>query len=843
MRKIALILLSMLLFMALHTHAQNKLKDIANKLEDFNKKLPIEKVHLHLDKPYYSVGDTIWVKAYVVDANNQFSAISNLLYVDLIDSKDAIKSSLTLPIIDGQGWTAIALSDTLFNTGNYFIRAYTTIMRNYGTDYFFNRSLSIINALPYKAGEKAAGADPIVKTDLTNNGPHQPGNNINLQFFPEGGNLVVGIASKVAFKAIGTDGLSRDVSGYVVDKDNNRLAEFKSGHAGMGIFKLFPTAGNSYSAVVNTNGVETKYPLPAVAKEGYGLAVTQTAENIQARIVAITPSGNSQTLNLVAQANNRVLYSGRAELKNSGFVATIPKKYFPEGIVQITLLTADMQPVAERLIFIKTNNYGLKIDLANDTYNNKKAGKSAFKIRVIDEDNDPAVGSFSMAVTKEDKVPYNEDDEVSIFSNLLLTADLKGYIEKPNYYFTDASATKETELDNLLLTQGWRRFVWDDLLQDKAVIAAYKPETGDVSGVVLNGDKKPVAGARVNLLFKTAGMIPLDTVTNAQGRFLFNGVWADKNDQYIVTATDKRQKERYSIELDKSQTLLPPIVKQPFIAATASQLAVYQKAAQKDFEELQSKGMLGNGVILKEVKVAEKKKKMPSLVDVALMGSANLGGKGSSNIVVTFKDLTRCGGTSDLGTCLLSIGKLINIEYRTDRQNPFTGAFYARGNGNAAGGKGQPMAIIQDGVPVDNFFGSINDIAGIEILKSGGYTAIYGARGSGGVIIITTKRGGIDYAAYENDYPNASGRSLPPLSNVSFAPRREFYVPPYNPEINNVRPQQATVYWAPNIITDGKGSAVVEFPAEQVPGKYKIVVEGIDENGSLGRKVYKYDIN
>jgi hypothetical protein len=834
MRKIALILLSMLPLLVLHTHAQNKLKDVANKLEDFNKKLPIEKVHLHLDKPYYSVGDTIWVKAYVVDRNNQFSSISNLLYVDVIDSKDAIKASLTLPIIDGQGWSAIALSDTLFNAGNYFIRAYTTVMRNYGTDYFFNKALSIINALPPKLSENLVAANGTVTTTI-NPTPRQTDNNISLQFFPEGGNLVVGIPSKVAFKAIGTDGLSRDVSGYVIDKDNNRLGNFKSDHAGMGTFKLFPTADNNYSAVVNVNGVETKYPLPNAAKEGYGLAVTQNRENIQVRIVAITPSTNSQILNFVAQANNKVLYSGRAELKNSGFSTAIPKRYFPQGITHITLLTADMKPVAERLIFIKPASQGLKIDLANDTFNSKKAGKSAFNIRVTDEDNDPATGAFSMAITNEGKVPYNEDDEVSIFSNLLLTADLKGYVEKPNYYFTNPSPTKEQELDNLMLTQGWRRFVWDDLLQDRTIAAAYKPETGDISGMVLSDDKKPVPGARVNLIFKTAGMMPLDTLTDKDGRFLFNGVWADKDDQYIVTATDRRQKERYAVELDKSQTIIPPVAKQPFIAATASQLAVYQKAAQKDFEELQSKGLLGNPIVLKEVKVVEKKK-MPSLLDVALMGSANLGGKASANTIVTFKDLTRCGGAPDLGSCLLSIGKLINIEYRPSRQNPFTGAFYSRGNG-------QPMTIMQDGVPVDNFYGSINDIAGIEILRSGGYTAIYGTRGSGGVIIITTKRGGVDYAAYENDYPNAPRRSLPPLSNVSFAPRREFYVPPYNPELNNTRPQQATVYWAPNIITDGKGTAVVEFPAEQAPGRYKVIVEGIDENGSLGRRVYKYDIN
>lgn len=832
MRKITLLLMLMLLFMALHTHAQtavSKLKDVATKLEDFNKKLPIEKVHLHLDKPYYSVGDTIWVKAYVVDGSNQFSGISNLLYVDLIDSKDSIKTSLTLPIIDGQGWSAIALSDSLIAAGNYSIRAHTTIMRNYGTDYFFNKTLSIVNALPPKSGENSAVAGNAVTP--INTISRQAGNDISLQFFPEGGNLVVGIASKVAFKAIGTDGLSRNVSGYVIDKDNNRVTEFKSGHAGMGMLRLFPTAGNNYTAVVNTNGTETKYPLPNVAKQGYGLAVSQNQENIQVRIVAITSSGNNPTLNLVAQANNQVLYSGKAELKNSGFSTTIPKKYFPEGIVQITLLTADFKPVAERLIFIKPAN--LKIDLAGE--DRKKPGRSAFKIKVTDEDNEPATGAFSVAITNDSKVPYNENDEVSIFSTLLLTADLKGYIEQPNYYFTDPSPMKEQELDNLLLTQGWRRFVWDDLLQDKPYTAHYKPETGDVSGIVLDG-KSPVANAKVTMVFTNNNKLVIDTVTDARGRFVFNGVWPDKSDKYIVIATDKRQKARYSVELDTLQQLMPPVVKQPFIATKSEQLEVYQKATKNDFEELQSKGLLGNRVVLKEVKVVEKKK-VPSLLDVALMGSMNLAGKGSSNTVVTFKDLTRCGGNPDLGSCLLSIGKLINVQYRPDRQNPFMGAFYSRGNS-------QPMAIMQDGVPVDNFYGSINDIASVEILRSGGYTTIYGTRGAGGVIVITTKRGGIDYSAYENDeYGNLVKKSLPPLSNLSFAPRREFYDPPYTPEVENTRPQQATIYWAPNIITNQNGSAVVEFPKEQTPGRYKIVIEGIDVNGSLGRRVYTYNVN
>lgn len=829
MRKIALILMLMLPLLALHTHAQNKLKDVANKLEGFNKKLPIEKVHLHLDKPYYSVGDTIWVKAYVVDGNNQFSGISNLLYVDLIDSNDSIKTSLTLPIIDGQGWSAIALSDSLMAAGNYNIRAYTTVMRNYGTDYFFNKPLSIVDALPPKPGENAGVTNNPI-TPITTS--RQAGNDMSLQFFPEGGNLVVGIASKVAFKAMGTDGLSRNASGYVIDKDNNRVTEFKSGHAGMGMFRLFPTAGNSYTAIVNTNGVETKYLLPNAAKQGYGLAVSQNEENIQVRIVAITPSANTQTLNLVAQANNQVLYSGKADLKNSGFSTSIPKKYFTEGIAQITLLTADFKPVAERLIFIKPAN--LKIDLAGE--DRKSPGRSAFKIRVTDGDNDPAIGAFSVAITNDSKVPYNENDEVSIFSNLLLTADLKGYIEKPNYYFTDPSPVKEQELDNLLLTQGWRRFVWDDLLQDKPYTANYKAETGDVTGVVLNDDKKPVSGARVNLLFTTGPQVALDTVTDKDGRFVFNGVWPDKSDKYIVTATDKRQKARYTVELDTLEQLMPPVVKQPFIAPKAEQLEVYQKAAKKDFEELQSKGLLGNRVILKEVKVIEKKK-APTLLDVALLNSVNLSGKGNANTVVTFKDLTRCGGNPDLGSCLLSIGKLINVQYRPNRQNPFMGAFYTRGNT-------QPMAIIQDGVPVDNFYGSINDIASVEILRSGGYTTIYGARGAGGVIVITTKRGGIDYSAYENDENgNLVKRSLPPLSNVSFAPRREFYVPPYTSGVENIRPQQATIYWAPNIITNQNGSAVVEFPKEQTPGRYKIVIEGIDVNGSLGRRVYTYEVN
>lgn len=822
-------LLSLLLFCGLYANAQTTNADfvtIVNSLDSLKKTLPVEKVHLHLDKPFYSVGDTIWIKAYVVDQDNHFSDLSRVVHLDLINSADSIKASLVMPVSNGEAWAGLTLTDTLFSAGNYNLRAYTNVMRNFDSDYFYNRSIAIGNALPppiNSPGKIETTATNTLAAEVSKNGS----GDISLSFFPEGGNLINGVPTIVAFKAVGADGLSRDVNGYIADQKNERVATFASEHAGMGVFKILPTVDNTYSAVITVNGAEKHIPLPAVQNTGYGLSVTQDGENIIIKIIS-SASIPTDTLNIMAQANNEVFYSGQAFINGRRFLAALPKTRFPEGILQITLFDKKFVPAAERLTFIKHNTQNTHISFANTQPIAQNNGKVQLNIKAADAAGKPVQGAFSIAVTNADKVNYDDNSEITIFSDLLLTADLKGYIEQPNYYFTDTLAIKQKHLDNLLLTQGWRRFVWQDILTHKFRRVLFTPERDNVTGLVVDSKKQPVAGARASLFLKTGGMVLLNAISDAHGKFSFDSVLTDKNEKYALTASDRTGKTKYIVELDKPEEIsVPSVLHRPFLQYPG--LNTYLESAQRDYRELTNSGLLNSGKLLKEVVIKQIKK--PTATQAAVTHSKNLHGPGNANEVITFLDLVRCNGAINLGGCLLTLGKLINI-------SNYNGVLYSRGNSS-------PMAVYVDGVYMGSEYdGALNDISSIEILRSVSLSQIYGQPGFGGVILITTKTGDIDYNSYEMErygVVKAVPKIIKPvLSNLSLAPRREFYVPDYTVKTNQQVNFRSTIYWKPNIVTDKDGRATVDFFTGGAPANYRVILEGIGINGQLGRKVFDY---
>jgi hypothetical protein len=816
---------------SLFANAQNKggrFADIILALDSMGNLNPIEKAHLHIDKPYYSVGDTIWVKAYVTDQNNKLSDLSKIIRVELVSSNDSVKTSLAMPITNGQGWGAITLYDSVFAAGAYTLRAYTATMRNFDDEYIFNRSIIIGNALPSSNNTLAnqpASSVGAITADKTKNGADE----ISLSFFPEGGSLISNTASTIAFKAIGKDGVSRNVNGYIVDENGTKVAAFAAEHAGMGTFKLFAKAGSTYTAVIN--GTEKRTPLPLTQNEGYSLAASQDKNNIFIKIISSAGISDSDTINLVAQANNEVLYTGKTTLKGHGLTTTIARNRFPNGIVQLTLFDKNFSPVAERLLFVKHSDQKIQLSLTDTAADSQKPGTKRFKLLATDATGKPVHGAFSIAVTNADKVGYDENSEISIFSNLLLTSDLRGYIEQPNYYFTDT--VKEKHLDNLLLTQGWRRFVWQDVLAGRYKTPLFNPEQGNVSGMVTDAKKRPVAGARVNLYIRGENAIALDTASDAQGRFVFEGVFLNKEEQFLITATDAKGKAKYVVTSDKPDAITPPkMAWSPVIPYSG--FISYLESAGKDYRELQDLGLLNhNGKVLDEINVNEKK--LPPVKEAAIKHSANLRGKGKANSVITFMDLLPCGGITDLAGCLISIGKLNNIFYDASKNR-----FFARQANDPLWG-GSPMAIVVNGAPAqEGFQGSMSEIASIEILKSTAYSAVYGSGGSGGVIVITTKTGDIDYKAYERELNGGKDtRSRINLSATSYARRREFYTPTYGA----VTPRIAlgsTIYWQPNVVTDKDGRAIIEFVVGNAPANYRVILEGIGINGQLGRRVFNY---
>jgi hypothetical protein len=795
--------------------ADDPINRIKQQLDKWTDQRPVEKVYLHLDKPYYAAGDDIWLKAYVTAGSyNQLTTISGVVNIELIDSRDSITRSVKLPLKGGVAAGDIALPDTL-RQGMYRIRAYTNYMRNAGSEYFFDQPINIINTIARYA-PKATDKVVVQKGLLGHSQPAKA----DVQFFPESGSLVAGVPTKVAFKAVSPDGLGANVQGVVTDSKGQQVASFTSSHLGMGAFNITPVSGATYTArITYGDGTSRSTALPKVTDRGYVLNITDTdAQLIRIKLSASKNLLNAgATLTLVGQVAGKIYYTGNVKPGD----ISIEKNKFPTGIVQFTLFTAAGEPLNERLVFVRNaDRLELKVSADKQTYAVRE--KVNLTIDARNRGMKPAAGSFSVAVTDETKVPVDEGNESNIMADLLLTSDLKGYIEQPAYYFNNVSEKTRADLDVLMLTQGYHRFEWKEVLNDKFTPAIYQPERSlRVSGTITTEGGKPVAGGKVQLINFDDISYTMDTLTDARGRFVFDNLMFEDSLRFIVQARNSKNKKDVVIHLD---SIAPANTASGYyrpaydVSIINNMLSTYAQSS-KELYSAQLKYGVGNHVIsLQEVIIREKRQ--------ALKHSANLNGPGNADQVLLARDL-RLMGCIRIADCLQ--GRLLGVYFRNGV--PFS----TRSN--------RPMQVIIDGVYVDAaFLNSINyfDIQAIEVLRNAGSLGIYGGRGGSGVLIITTKRGD-DREEYTGPI---KGRGIKPYYPKGFYKARTFYSPQYdksgvNKQLADLR---TTVYWNPDVSLDKDGRSVLQYFNAGSKGNYRVVVEGIDSDGNIGRQVFHYRV-
>lgn len=787
------------------------LETIVQKLGDWTQKHPQEKAYLHLNKSLFLNGDTIYCKAYVLNAGvNTPSSISRTLYIDLTDDKSAVKKTLVLPLSDGIGWCAIPVNSQL-KSGNYHIRAYTNWMRN-SDGFFFDKPVTILD-----------GSDKKLTSSKTQS-------NHRIYFFPEGGQMVAGLPVCIAFKAVGANSLGISASGVILDESGKKIINFQSSFAGMGSFVFTPLPQHIYSATLKySDGYEDKAVLPNAEKSGYALTIDNLAkENISINVMA---KGAPDDVKLIAQSGNRVQYSSKITLQNGTVSMKVSKKKFPTGIAQFTLFANNDLPVAERLIFINHNDQ-LHIDALLDKAVSGKRGKMKLVLHVTDNLDEPVTGSFSVAVTDAATTPYNKSKEENILTNLLLTSDLKGYVENPAYYFVDEDSSRLKDLDNLLLTQGWRRFQWKDVLTEQPSILRYAAEKNlSLTGRVMLRKEQPAPDATVSLLSKIGNGLLLQTKTDSDGNFKFEDLAATDDSQFALQAVTKDGSKNAVITINNFSTPATSDNQISNSTFTSDSIASYISANTKLWEEKMKYGLISDDVhTLKNVTVTTTKL---TKIQQAVAPSYNLNGPGNADQVLTYDDLFNC---YELSKCLsgkitgVVIKRVIDPVSRTAQ----TVAYSAQ--------SGSAMTIIIDGVISDKNLDYIpaNNIQAIEVLRTGGYLAVYGA--SGGVLVITTKKGNLDYNHLDSN--KSADKNLLFTTVHGYTVRREFYSPDYSVASNNttIPDLRSTIYWQPNIVTDEDGNATIEWYNADVTGKYNIVIEGISNDGRIGSSSLSYTV-
>ncbi|TCD00184.1 carboxypeptidase-like regulatory domain-containing protein [Pedobacter psychroterrae] len=900
--------ISLLAFIPLEDGGIEKLVASLQHWTDTN---PQEKVHLHMDKPYYALGDTIWFKAYVtVGSKHQLSAQSQAMYVELISEQDSLIQTLKLPVIAGLGMGDFTLDDDL-NEGNYRIRAYTQWMRNAGEDYFFDKTFTVgspggegvvakvdcqyelvkdkpmvMALLNYKDDEgKPLSEEEVryevilnnkviytkaLKTDasgsmsvsMANDAAMNAGSGFlrttiytkgkrkviktfpikaalsksDVQFFPEGGTLVSGVISRIGFKAVGMDGAGVPVKGVVLDNLGQEVISFDSQHAGIGSFVLKPEAGKQYKAkIIYQDSSEALLDLPVAQQEGYTLSVYQIEnDSLLVRVSASAGLSKSpRTLALIAQSGGETVYASKVTTSKQINSVLLPKKSFPTGIAQFTLFDDKNEPISERIVFVRNPD-----QMTVSVKTSKKSYKSREKVELELESSDPTgkpvAGSFSVSVIDESKVPVEESMERTIFSNILLTSDLKGYIEKPNYYFTADNDTVNKALDNLMLTQGYRRFSWKEI--SKASPTEMKPlfkaeSLGmEISGKVLTLGNDPLPNGKVTLMSLRSGILR-DTVTDALGRFSFQDMVLTDSIRFAVQARTEKKGKKVEIVLDTVPKI--NLGKNRNLAAASTNisgiLTSYLDNVRHADKAVERMGGLSRVQRLNEVVIRARKLKNTQF---SAQGMYKIP-EGHADQTFLLENANAC---ASLGICLQ--GRLAGVNFLSNgiaRSYPHS---YVSGKD----GGWKPMQVFVDGrrmetdIEVSDVFDNNvidpTDIGKIDVVRTN--RALITLLGGPSILIIT-----------KNGYLRK--RYDPSIVNIrpkGYNKVREFYSPKYDYN-NNASPVpdlRSTIYWNANVKTHGLGKTTLSYYNADGPGTYKVIVEGINAAGELARTVYRYEV-
>lgn len=769
-------------------------------LNVLDKEYPQEKIYIHYDRPYYNPGETIWFKAYVFAANLP-SLISKTLYAELIDDKGNILQRRTLPVLGASTASDFTLPDSM-RYSIVYVRAYTSWMLNFDSSFLYLKPIRIIT--------NQATADKTKKEVQ-----------YSLQLFPEGGDLVQGVESRVAFKATDDQGFPIPVKGDIVDGKGQKVTSFSSAHDGMGYFFVTPVTGNTYKAVwKDKKGTVHETAVPAARDNGVVLSVNMTGDALSYSLQrSANASLDYRTFKVVAHMQQQTVYMARINLSvKTSVTAPIPLENLPDGIMQVTLFTDIGQPVAERIVFVNQGNYYFITDLHAKEKNLTRKARNVIQLDI----GDTLVSNLSVSIT--DAGTSTDPDEDNIFSHILLSSDIKGYVHDPAYYFSGREDSIRDHLDLVMMTNGWRRFKWDDVVAGRwPVIKNYPQPYVTVKGQVLGLSASELGDKELSVILKTKKdntqffAVPV----NRKGEFVISDmIFYDTARLFYQFNNDKAKRLTSTASFyfrnsfltlpDKPLTGLQPLLK-PVIPDSATQKKNERltKLRRDDFIEGQKVK------VLEGVEVTARQKSPEQKMDEEYTSGLFSGGDGYTFIMA---DDPRA--QSSLSVLDYLQGKVAGLQISN------TGA-----DGGSLSWRGGTPSLYLNEMNTDVSMiqsTSMNDVAMIKVFRPPFFGASGG--GAGGAIAVYTKKG-----AQANS--NIQGLNFVAVSGYS--PVREFYSPDYSSPTadKNKNDYRTTLYWNPYLVFDKSNRRLLlTFYNNDNCKKIRVVIEGINEEGKLTRE-------
>lgn len=769
---------------------QNGLVSVVGKLRAHSNHYLQEKVFIHTDQSFYLTGETIWFKVYCVDGSfHRPLAVSKVAYVEVMDGnhKPILQSKIELNE-DGCGSGTLFLPVSI-SSGHYLVRAYTNWMKNFSPDLYFQQWITVVN--PFTPQPLTSTADLL---------------HYDVQFFPEGGNLVNGLQSVVGFRAVNQNGRGIGFRGFILNEKNDTLAKINPLKFGMGRFSFTPAKDHEYRAVItDANQKRFSYKLPASFEEGMVLHLSEMEDKIEVRV--ISKSKDHAFVHLLAHSRQKIMIYDTQSLQDGEAVFRLDKNSLGEGISHITVFNSDLIPVCERLYFKKPTEE-LAIDVRPESISYVPRKKVNVNVQTSLAGGMNTIANLSASIFKVDSL---EESRLNIVNYLLLTSELKGNIESPAYYFEkDDSQERREGSDNLMLTHGWIRFKWEDIFSGK-YHTGYAPE---YNGHIVTGQIKEMstkAPAKGVLTYLTSAGVytrPYVSRSNDQGDLLFEMQnFYGRNE--LITQTNTQIDSLYRIEIfspfseKKSEYALPQFDLSP---------------ESKNLIEQRSIHVQVHTIFFKNERSLFRK---PPFDSVAFYGPPDE--------KYNLDDYTRFPTMEEV------MREFIRGVQVRKRKDGFHFMNYDLVNRTLF--VNNPFVML-DGVPAFDINKIMSfdphQVKSVEVMNRKYYLGVSAFEG---IVSYRTYRG--DLGGFQPDV-----RSLI-MSYDGLQLQREFFSPHYETSLQRESTLPDTrnlLYWGPSVITDQEGKGQIHFYTSDITGKYRVVVQGITKGGIPGYSSTTFEV-
>ena len=761
--------------------AQQDSISFANSITSWLKNNPKEKVFLHISKPHFLTGETIWFRIYhYAERDHLPFSMSKVVYVDLINSNNesVLQHKIKINRSGGTGWMYLP---TNLNSGRYRIRAFTNWMRNFDDNGFYSSEILIVN--------------PFKRLNLQANDSVKP----DLQFFPEGGYLVSDIESRVGFKATGLNGKGQHFAGLVISEQQDTVIRFTSNQFGIGSFWFTPAKDKQYHALlVDSAGHMERFPFAEIRESGY--VMHAEAENDKYRIYVSYKGllkAPDRRIYLAGISRDKFLFIRKMNGFEKSTFFEIPTTSLNEGINQFTLFDENGFPVCERLVFkYPENNLNINGELS-DAHPGQRSAME-IKLKTTDHLNSPIPADLSVSVYRSDANLIIKNPDIVSYMWL---SDIKGIVEEPGYYFANRSPKVDKDMDDLMLTQGWRIYDVSAMRGNvnESLSFEYIPEfiNQTISGkITLKGTGEPVPNTLVYLSFPNSYAQLFAAKSNNAGRIVFET--KDIYGERVMVIRPEKMKENVVITLEDpfgnpapsylwGQFELSSTV-EPFLVDQNTNMQIENIFAAPDPHKLVFDSL-----------------SFYNIPDASYL----------------LDDYTR-----------FPVMEEVMREYVYSvfvRRNKGKFLFKVVDEARNKTMEEEPL-ILLDGVPVFD----VDEIMAVDPLKIRKIDVIhskyfYGYLSSGGIVA---------YYSYHSDLPDIELDENTLKANYKgLQDHKVFFEPTYDSEAmreNRTPDFRNHLHWEPEISTDKNGECVVRFYTSDAQGTYTIQVNGLSASGLPG---------